>query len=444
LASAAARASLTASEAEQVHRAVQTASDLPRARALVARPDLTPDEAAAAIAVPLTTTPLDDAHVAFLTEFVFGDEAAASRPVLAVAALRAVLARADAVLGQHALDLERTPAALAELGRAYAFVEKIAAAGPAANVPASAKALCAGALAEHVKRNATVLGPESSVGPRVHRTRAQVAIAYLDFVPDTPTRRIDAAAGLALSGARRALLVERGVLALDAAGADERAAAVRALFDRLPALHDGVEAIVVQGGDPAAYVARDGTVLTTSDDPGGEAGRVLLWGNDVRNPPGDGWTTAVARSLATAAVSRVVAKNEALRAQVERDGGVSGVSAMAAMLILNGPLAVETAAARLLSGRKEATACLADAVAALAFTGSPPGPPGTPTVRVGPAKPTASAAELTKIALDRNGAARSFRLADHNWLIDRNASGAVTGMQRDGVPVTAAMLAANR
>ena len=48
------RASLTPSEAEQVRRGVATASDLGRVRALVARPDLSSDEAAAAMIAPLT------------------------------------------------------------------------------------------------------------------------------------------------------------------------------------------------------------------------------------------------------------------------------------------------------------------------------------------------------------------------------------------------------
>src|SRR5580704_17889424 len=127
------RASLTPSEAEQVRRGVVTASDLGRVRALVARPDLSADEAAAAMISPLTNTTLDAAHVSFLRDLVFGDSSAASRPVLVVATVRGALARADAVIGQHLLDLDRAPAALAELGRVYSWVEQVAAAGAAAN-----------------------------------------------------------------------------------------------------------------------------------------------------------------------------------------------------------------------------------------------------------------------------------------------------------------------
>jgi hypothetical protein len=437
-------ASLTPSEAEQVRRGLQTATDLPRVRALIARPDLSSDEAAAAVTAGLTTTPVDAAHVAFLQDLVFSEAAATSRPVLAVAAVRGVLARADAVISQHTLDLERNPAALAELARVYAWVEQVASANPAANVPESARAQCARAVTDHLTRNATTLSPQVAVGSRVARMRAQIAIALLDLMPDAPTRRIDAADALSMTGSRRALLVERGVLALDAGGPDARVAPLRLLLDRLPALREGLEAIVV-GGDAASLSARSGAILVTPDDPGGNAGPAVLWGSDVRSPPGDGWTIAAARGLATAALARAVARNDALRAQVERDGGVSEVSAMTAMVVIDGPLALEAAAARLLGGARESAARLADAIGALAVL-SPPAPSGAAglTVLVGPAANGPAAAQLTRVVTGVTGAAMTFRLDGHTWLFDRDDTGAVTGLRRDGVPVTKAMLAAAR
>ena len=133
------RASLTPSEAEQVRHGVKTATDLPRVRALVARPDLSADEAAAALIAPMSATPFDPAHVTFLDDLVFNGAPTASQPVLVVAAVRGVLARADAILGQHALDLDRAPAALAELARVYGWIERVATASRAANVPDSAR-----------------------------------------------------------------------------------------------------------------------------------------------------------------------------------------------------------------------------------------------------------------------------------------------------------------
>jgi hypothetical protein len=438
------RASLTPSETEQVRRGVTTATDLDRVRALVARPDLSDEEAASAMSASLTTTPLDAAHVSFLHELVFGDAAISSRPVLVVATLRGVLARADAVLAQHGLDLDRAPAALSELQRAYVFVEQVAAANEATNLTASARSQCARALNDHIARNAGVLSPQAAVGVRVAPVRAQAAIALLDLTADGATHRLDAADALGLTGARRASLIERGTLVLDAGGPDAKIASLRVLLDRLPALRDGVEAILV-GADPQALSARDGAVLGLAGDPGGAVGATLLWGGDVRSPPGDGWTTAVARGLAMAAVTRAVARKPELGAQVERDGGVTGVAALTAMLVIDGPLGVEVAAARLLTGHRESAACLADAIGALAVFAPPPRPSDGIAVKVGPAKVVGPATtQLTHLALDATGAANAFRLEGHTWLVERDANGAVVGFRRDGVRVTAAMLTAAR
>jgi hypothetical protein len=460
----AARASLTSSEAEQVRRGIATATDLGRVRALVARPDLSSDEVAAAVSAPLTTTPLDGTHLGFLNDLVFGDSSAPSRPVLAVATVRGVLARADALIAQHALDLERSPAALDELARAYGYLERIASAVPAANIPASAREQCARALVEHLQRNGTVLLPQVAVGPRVARMRAHAAIALLDFMPDAPTRRIDASDGLGLTGARRAVLVERGVLVLDDGSPDERVASLRTLLDRIvgppratapsgaAGVLAGVEAIFVgtvlnaQDG----LVPRDGTALLLQGDTGGASQAALLWGSDVRSPPGDGWTTAVARGLALRQVTLGTVDGssgkDALRARIDRDGGVAGVAAMAAMLLIDGPLAVEVAAARLLAGRGESAACLSDAIGAIAAPAGATGPASVlSSMRVGPARTSGPAAtELAKVALDPTGSAASFVVEGHRWVVERDASGAVVRMRRDGSPVTSAMLAAAR
>jgi hypothetical protein len=426
-AAAPARASLTASESEQVRRGVATVTDLPRVRALVARPDLTPDEAASALIAPLSTTALDAPHVAFLRELVFGESSESARPVLAVAALRGVLARADAILGQHGADLERSPAALAELALAYEFVERVAAAGPSANLPASARAQCARVLAEHLTRGGSLLLPQSRADAHLRQVRAQAAIALLDAMPDAPTRRIDAAEKLALTGARRDLLVQRGVLLLDGGGDDTRAATLRALLDRLPALREGVEAVFA-GADASSLSARDGAVLAIGEDPGGAAGPTLLWGGTGRSPSGDaaleGFATSAARGLAGAAVLRAVAQKEDLRARIEGDGGIPAVSAMAAMLALNAPRALEVTVARLRAGHKESAACLADAIAALDVfaVASSEGP----TVPVGSPKPAGSTEQLSHVSLDPTGAASGFTLEGQRWHFERAPTGTVT------------------
>jgi hypothetical protein len=342
------------------------------------------------------------------------------------------------------MDLERTPAALAELGRLYAWVEQVAAADPAANVPDSARVQCERVVADHVGRNATALAPQAAVGPGVARVRAQVAIALFDLLPDAPTRRIDAADALALTGARRAMLVERGVLALDAGTADDHIAALRALFDRLPALRDKVEAVVV-GGDADTLKGRSG-VVTTPVDPGGNAGPILLWGGEVRSPPGDGWTTAVARGLATASVARTIDRLESAHDAIAYAGGPPAIAATTAMLILNGPLAIDVAATRLLSRGKESAASLAGAIALLADSLTPVGKPPAADLKipVGPSRPTGLAPQVTELTLSGDGTAFRFRLDGHTWQFGHDDHGNVSGMRRDGAPITKAMLAAAR
>jgi hypothetical protein len=435
---ATAHASLTASEAEQVRRGVATASDLGRVRALVARPDLSPDEAAGVVAGAAATAPLDAPHAAFFHEMLFGDASASARPVLAPVVVRSVLARADAVLNQHTLDFERNPIAIGEVARAYGLVEEIASAGPLANVPASARAACAAAVRDDIARNSGYLAPGATAGPMLNRVRGQLFIALLDLMPDAPTRRIDAADALGLQGPRRALLAERGVLVLDAGATDAQVSGLRTALDRFTGLRDAIEAVLL-GGDASALSARDGAVLGLPADATG-APPAELWGSDVRSPPGDGWTTAMARGLGARALARAGDQRSDLKAQIDRDGAPA-VSTMAAMLALDGPLAVEVAAARFIAGHKESPALLSDAIGALAVFATPRG--SDVSVPVGPAKATGPATtELEKVKLLPNGTASGFRVEGHTWSLDRDAGGAVTAVRRDGQAVTRAMLVA--
>jgi hypothetical protein len=429
---ATARASLTPSESEQVRRDVATGTHVAQVRALVARPDLTPAEAQSAITVPLTTTPIDNDHAAFLHELVFSDASTASRPVLSVVAVQALLARADTVLGDHALDLERRPAALDELRRVYSFVEEVAAAAPTANIPVSSREQCALALRGHVIRNAALLGPQSPVGPFLAQARAQAAVAVLDFAPGGPTRRVDVADTLGLTEARRALLVERGVLLLDAGTVDARAASARVMLDRLLPGRDPLEAILV-GGDPARLVAHDGPIAAVADPQSGPA----LWGGDVEPPPVDDWTTAVARALAPIALGRATASKPDLVAQIEHDAGSDAVASEMAMIAIDAPRSVQVAAVHFSSGHPETAAVLFDAIGALVAL-APPGVHGPAvSIPVGPVRGGAAPAHIIQIALSSGGAATTFRLEGHAWSLERDAAASVKGLRRDGTRLPA-------
>jgi hypothetical protein len=437
-----ASASLSSSEAEQVRYEVSTTQNLAHVRALIARPDLTSDEAAATMSAALAKTPLDAPHVTFVHDLVFGSASAASRPLLAVAVVRGLLARADALLERNLKEIDGRALVLSELARAYDLVEEVVASDPQANVTDTARAECARAIAQHIARNASVLHPDEAVPPEVASVRAQVAIALLDATPDTPGRRVDAANGLGLSGARRAALIELGMLVLDAGGSDARVAALRPLLQRLPGARDGAEAIVVGDSRAAKLRARGGAVVAVDAAPTATVTENRSpWGNEVAPPPIDEATLSLVHDLASAAVRRALEQRPQLRAAVEHDGGEAGVTTMAAMLEVDAARTLDAAAARLLAGRRESVAWLSDAIGALAVF-SPPAKGGDGlTVSLGHSDVTGSSTvRATRVSLDATGAASALQFDSHTWRIARDEKGAVTGLLRDAAPVTAKML----
>jgi hypothetical protein len=442
-----ARATLTASETEQIRHDVATAQNVDRVRALVARPDLSADESAAAMTTALTTVAADDKRMAFLHALVFGDASTASRPALATATVRGLLARADALYGQHGLDLERSPDALKELARVYGFVEEIASASPQSNVPDSTRDACAKALSDHFTRNGGVLKPDSAVVPPVVRSRAQAAVALFDLMPDTPTKRVDGADKLGLTGARRAALVEAGLLVLDAGGpgADGRVADARAMLDRMPGAREGGAEVAYIGDDGATFHARGNVVVAAPGVPGPLAESSSPWGIDADPPSVDGSTVAIARGVAEAAVVRAIERRPDLRVQIDRDGGQALTATAAGMLAVDAQRTVDVAAAHLLAGQPQAVALLADAIGALAAFAPAASPADGLAVPVGrPKDGHTETIRATHVSLAPTGAATSFQLDGHLWRVERDDTGAVTALHRDGVPVTSAALSTAR
>jgi hypothetical protein len=442
--SANAVASLSPSETEQVRHEVSMAQNVEHVRAIVARPDLTSDEASAVMAAAMAETPVDLSHAEFLRDLVFGSPSAASRPILAVAVVRGLLARADALLARNAKELEKNALVVGELARAYGLVEDIVAADVQANMTDSARAECAHLLSEHVARNA-VLQPEQPVTPSVATVRAQAAIALLDGMPDTPGRRVDVANGLALTGARRAALIELGMLVLDSGGPDARVAALRPLLQRLPGAREGAEAIVVGDKNASRLHARGGAVVMVDAAPAMMISEARSpWGEEVAPPPIDEATLALVRDLATAAVQRALEVRPQLRAAVEHDGGEFGVPTMAAMLEVDAARTMDAAAARMLAGKRESVAWLSDALGALAVF-SPSASPSAKSdglmLPLGRAEAAGnSTVRPARVSLDASGAAATVQMDSHTWRIGRDDKGAVTGLWRDAAPVTAKML----
>jgi hypothetical protein len=426
-----ARASLTTSESEQVRGYVASADHADRVRALVARPDLTSDESAAAMASALSGLSLDERHAAYLADLVRGAPAQATRPVLAVAIARGLLARADTLYAAHPIDLDRSAAVLAELGLAYDFAATFVS-GDGTSMTDAARADIGKALLDHVARTASLLRLEVPVSLAVARLRAQLATTIVESLPDGPTRKVDAADRLGLTGARRAALIEAGLLVMDRTGADGPITQARMALDRLPQARDGVVALFI--GDEHATLRARGAVVTVPEVSGplGEAGSP--WGAEA-DPPRIAWLTeAVTNGIATNVVSHAAGQRPGLRIQIEHDGGLQGgVATVTAMLVLDAQRTLDVAAARLLAGRKETAAWLSDALGALAVF-APAG-----DARAGLTL-TLGASQVTHVVLDPAGAASAFRFGNHVWRIERDASGAVAAFKRDGAPVAISML----
>ena len=430
---ATARASLTTSEAEEIRGYVAVEGHADRVRALVARPDLSADESAGAMTSALSGAAIDERRIAYLEDVVRNAPSTATRPVLAVATVRALLARADAIYAQHPADLDRAAGALGEIGRAYGFVAaEVSGLDTAMND--GARADIGKALVDHIGRNAPVLKLDAKEPLPVAKLRAQVAISVYDAMPDGATRRVDAADKLGLTGPRRTAMVELGILVLDASGSDERIADVRAALDRLPGAKVGTEAVFV--GDEQATFRSRAPVVSAGDAVGPLGEAMSPWGGEADPPAVSARTWSLAHGLGVAALARALDKRPGLRVQVDQDGGAPAVANVAAMLAVDPGRTIDVAAARLLAGKRETAAWLADALGALAVFAPAAGAHDGLVVPLG----TASA---TRVVLEPTGAVSAFKLGTHTWRIDRDGSGA-SAIKRDGAPVTLSTLATAR
>ncbi len=238
------------------------------------------------MAAAMAPTPLDDAHAVYVRELVFGSASAASRPVVAVAVVRGLLARADALLGRGA-DLARAPLALAELQRGGVRARR----GDRRH-GGSGKRHRYGAdrvrpLAHGPLRPQPQLAPSGrrrAAGAGERSRPGRHCVARRDSRRD-PARRVDAANALGLEGARRAALIELGMLVLDAGGSEARVVALRPVLERLPGARDGAEAIVVADASASKLHARGGSVIAVdaaSTAPVTEARSP--WGREVAAP----------------------------------------------------------------------------------------------------------------------------------------------------------------
>ncbi len=248
----------------------------------------------------------------------------------------------------------------------------------------------------------------------VARVRAQAQVALVDLMPDGLTRRVEAADRLALTGARRSMLTDWGVLFTDAGKLDDaRSDRLRQLLIHLPGARTDL-ALLYVGGDRGAKLRARGQVAYV-------AGSTEKFPFGEEAPAGyDPAVSAIAHDLAVVAVKRVLEAKPELRAQCERDAtAASGDAARllgkprapsvehvlgAALhaLLVDGPRSVDLAFTRLSGGQPETAALLSDALGVLAQDARTATPPKT---EIGKG---AAWLPITALKLAPNGVATNF------------------------------------
>lgn len=222
----AASAALTDSEKAQIAGFVKAgdARRAARVRALVARPDLSAEEAAEPLIAGYREVTFDPARAAFTRELLFGPGSDAARSTLVKAVVRALLARAGRALaalpaaGGAAGDA-RAEMSAAEIVRIHAFVsEHVANADQRVRDDALKDA--AEAYQKHLEQHAKWLRHGAALGGSLVRIRAQAQLTTVDLSRDLFAKR-EVAGWLGLAGARRAAFERRGVLIEDGGNGSE-------------------------------------------------------------------------------------------------------------------------------------------------------------------------------------------------------------------------------
>lgn len=452
-----AHAALTSSEKGQIRDFVSTAktANAYKVRSLIARTDLTREESIEVLTASVTPVAFNDQRGSFLKELVFGGASAPSRPILVLATVKALLARADSVYQRYVGGLDHEPRAAQELVAIYGWLDSVIAnAGSPttsshdanAGIPAATYEECSKALRDHVDHNARWLKGDGPLPESVGRLRAQAQMALVDMLPDGLTRRVDASDRLGLSGARRAMLTEWGVLFADTGKiAEPTIERVRAMLARVPGARADL-GLIYAGAEKGGPLNSRGLVAYVV--PGSER---YPFADEAAPGNYDGAASAIAHDLAYIAAKRALDNRGELRLQAERDAAAASgdrnrllghprapsvehvIGGAVHALLVDGTKSVEIAAARALGGQPETAALLSDALGAIAAYPPDDKDPKSLTLEVGRSN---GFVPLKSVRVAPNGTVVGFSLDGHTWSIDRAApSYEVAGMRRDGAPV---------
>lgn len=254
LAATDASAALTDSERGQIRSFVEGGelSTVPRLRALVARPDLSEQEAASAMAAAIRTRSFDGDMERYLNALLFGPSSLASRSVVAPSVVRALLARADTVYSQAPGDPMREGGESAdELFRIHMFVDGMLAqaraseARGAVGLQSDSLRSVTAAYGEHIERHRRWLGFGTKLEGRAILLRAQTALVVRASADGLQTRD-EVARLLGLGETARGFYARTGALLDDGgAGPDVRLREIASMLERIPRGLDGVAMVLV-------------------------------------------------------------------------------------------------------------------------------------------------------------------------------------------------------
>lgn len=325
-----AEAALTDSEKMQIATFVQrgVASNAGRVRALVARPDLTAEEAAEALKKGFVSVPFDDVRQRFADALLFGPGSTASRNALVPPVVEALLARAAVRMG----DVPAEPrGALAEPERRaadeataiHAFIDRRIANfgtppldGHDGSSAIRDDAWRAAALAEKAHRDAHARWLSGGTGPtpaEIVRLRAQSAVTLIDLASGV-VGRSELSAWLGLEGARRDAFERHGVL-VESSAPDARAAAALRTFEAAPDALTGVSLILLSKTSPAGVFARGAVAHAgaTFEPPLRRESGDRIWADEVTPSEPDAALFQVAEIAALRSVHRAFENRPELR-----------------------------------------------------------------------------------------------------------------------------------
>lgn len=326
-----ATAALTDSEKEQVRSFVQggDVANAAKIRALVARPDLSMEEAAAPLTAGFTAVAFDEKHEKLAKEILVGPGSNAARSDLAPALVRALLARATKALGgmpqnESGRDALRADQSAQEIVRIHRFVSvTIANAGAPPVDGHDAKAGfrddalkdSAKAYLEHIAASSLSLQMGKPISSALVPVRAQTLLTASDLARGLiPRHELSTAFGL--GAAQKTLFEKHGALLEDGGGASEaRLAAMAELIRGLPKAADAASVWFLSKSSAKGLSARSriATARVKLGPAEGAPSTSQLWAEDVAPVPIDRERAEVAYAMAWTATRVAFAKSPALK-----------------------------------------------------------------------------------------------------------------------------------